>query len=223
MSNKKDTEYIRKWANKIRAIGELGGKCSNCEISETFCLQFHHLKNKTHNIARLITGRWSLVQEEIQYCQLLCANCHVELLYKGTRPDRIRKKQDCFDYLNVESCMRCDYKGRNQGSLSFHHLKEKQCNISYLIGNNTPVDVLNTELNKCIVLCANCHAKEHVDITKFERFKSRIYHKVQNYTEKQSKLNRNEVKRLFDSGVKQVDIAKQFNASKSTISLILKG
>ena len=45
---------------------------------------------------------------------------------------------------------------------------------------------------------------------------------MNNYREPQSKIDREVIKQLYLSGKKQVEIAKYFNTSKSTISEIVK-
>ena len=42
--------------------------------------------------------------------------------------------------------------------LDFHHLKDKEFNISNEI-RNLSIENLKKEINKCIVLCSNCHRK----------------------------------------------------------------
>ena len=49
-----------------------------------------------------------------------------------------------------------------------------------------------------------------------------ICEKMNNYREPQSKIDREVIKQLYLSGKKQVEIAKYFNTSKSTISEIVK-
>lgn len=64
-----------------------------------------------------------------------------------------------------------DYKGGNCsicgyanciGSLQFHHLdpSEKDFNISH-DGHTKSWDKIKTELDKCILVCANCHGELH--------------------------------------------------------------
>ena len=44
--------------------------------------------------------------------------------------------------------------------LDFHHLRDKEFNIANEI-KNLSIDNLKKEIDKCIVLCANCHRKLH--------------------------------------------------------------
>lgn len=47
--------------------------------------------------------------------------------------------------------------------LEFHHLKDKQYNISQAI-KYLPTNLFIKELKKCICLCSNCHKKLHAGI-----------------------------------------------------------
>lgn len=61
-------------------------------------------------------------------------------------------------------CCKCGY-NKYQGALQFHHLdpKQKEFTISHINLNDTnfSIDKLKEELDKCILLCANCHFEEH--------------------------------------------------------------
>ena len=51
--------------------------CVKCGEDENICLDFHHIDDKDHSIAKLaIQGNWDLLMEEIEKCIVLCANCH---------------------------------------------------------------------------------------------------------------------------------------------------
>ena len=66
------------------------------------------------------------------------------------------------EYKKTLQCARC---GENHpATLTFHHRKDTEKNFE--IGNALVLGVslkrLIAEINKCEVLCANCHAKEHL-------------------------------------------------------------
>jgi DNA invertase Pin-like site-specific DNA recombinase len=77
-------------------------------------------------------------------------------------------------------------------------------------------------LDKCDLLCANCHVLEHTDLEFFKKFEKLILDKVEKYKEPKIKLDRNVVLGMYMSGKKQSEIAKFFNTSKSTICCIIK-
>ena len=61
-------------------------------------------------------------------------------------------------------CQHCGY-GKCEGALQFHHLNptEKEFTLSEINLNDTNFSIkkLFSEVDKCILLCANCHAEEH--------------------------------------------------------------
>ena len=69
---------------KKQAVEYLGGKCCRCGYNEFISgLDFHHVKDKFGEVAKLITlskngnAAWTpLLQKELDSCVLLCRNCH---------------------------------------------------------------------------------------------------------------------------------------------------
>lgn len=45
--------------------------------------------------------------------------------------------------------------------LDFHHLGDKESSISNMITRGMPLEKIKAEIEKCVVLCANCHRIEH--------------------------------------------------------------
>ena len=46
--------------------------------------------------------------------------------------------------------------------LSFHHENgDKKANISDMVNRGYSIKRMQTEINKCVILCLNCHAKLH--------------------------------------------------------------
>ena len=63
------------------------------------------------------------------------------------------------DIKKTKACERCgcsDYR-----CLTFHHIGEKEFEISVMVRRRKPKEAILEEMMKCIVLCANCHAIEH--------------------------------------------------------------
>ena len=66
-------------ANKIRGIEYLGGKCLDChDVFHEAIYDFHHTDSKQKDItpSRLFGNKWETLQQELDKCVLLCANCH---------------------------------------------------------------------------------------------------------------------------------------------------
>lgn len=78
--------------------------------------------------------------------------------------DRQRNlKQVCIDYKGGE-CQECGYNKCN-AALEFHHLdpNEKDFNISELKKTNFN-EKIKSELDKCALLCSNCHREVHAGL-----------------------------------------------------------
>ena len=219
------------WSKKIRAINHLGGKCKKCGNDNIFNLCFHHrnTNNKDFCISEIKLLRWSTILKEIEKCDLLCCNCHKEVHHsddvKVDESYRINKNI-FLDYKNSK-CAKCSY-DKNPASLHFHHRNKDQklFDISSFSKRIKKIEDLDnyiiSELDKCEILCNNCHVEEHIDKERFEKLKDKIYKKVNDYKEIQGKINREIVYELYDNGMKKVEIAKYFNSAKSTITNIIK-
>ncbi len=69
------------WLNEYKA--QRG--CSKCGEDRGYVLQFHHTdpSRKEGSISSLINSTsWKNVLEEIEKCDVLCANCHMALHHK---------------------------------------------------------------------------------------------------------------------------------------------
>ncbi len=84
LNKEKIAEYDRKYSREHRkerrskCIEYLGGKCVKC--GATHNLQFDHIKRETkkYTIASRVTQSFTILQEELDKCQLLCAPCHLQ-------------------------------------------------------------------------------------------------------------------------------------------------
>jgi DNA-binding CsgD family transcriptional regulator len=76
---------------------------------------------------------------------------------------RRRTKLKLVEYKGGK-CQLCDY-NKSLSALHFHHLdpNEKDFSIS---GKSLSFEKLKTEVDKCILVCSNCHSEIHEGITK---------------------------------------------------------
>ena len=99
-------------------------------------------------------------------------------------------------------------------------------NIGDYVAGKLNLDISSTELldevGKCGVLCSNCHMVDHLDIDRFNNLKDDIYKKIESYKELRAPLDKEKVIRMYESGMKQVEIRKYFGCAKSTICQIIK-
>ena len=230
MNNKIKSAKILKIAKKIKGINMLGGKCVKCGDNNIFHLSFHHNStDKEISVSKIKDVRWSILKNEINKCELLCENCHAEKHFLEDNKGEKSRRNSKLVYLKYkgDKCEICNY-NKCESSLTFHHknkedklfcigsLNERISNISEL------KNYIINELDKCVILCRNCHHEKHSDVVFFEENKKEIYYKVKNYKEIQKKIPREEVIEMYKNGTKQIDISKHFNASKGTISGIIK-
>lgn len=68
------------------------------------------------------------------------------------------QKLRCIEYLGGK-CTDCGLKTENIAVYEFHHVGEKDANVSRLLQHAW--DVILKELDKCVLLCANCHRTRH--------------------------------------------------------------
>jgi len=102
----------------------------------------------------------------MRICQL-CGNNFKDYQKRGrsrcgscnTKIRRFRAKAAAIKYLGGR-CAKCGWSG-NQAAIQFHHKNPKE--KEFVIGNvaNKSWDSIKSEMKKCILLCANCHAIEH--------------------------------------------------------------
>lgn len=51
--------------------------CIDCNLGDIRVLEFDHVKNKSGNISRFVQEKgWTKILEEINKCDVVCANCH---------------------------------------------------------------------------------------------------------------------------------------------------
>jgi len=224
--SKVDDAYCLVWAKKLKAIKILGGKCQECNNDNFFLLDFHHISgDKLNTINNLRCLRWSTLESEIKKCELLCSNCH-SLKHSGYgRNNQI--KQDFMLSKHLKKCSKCSHSDENYASLCFHHVDQglKSFGMNQALSRKIKVSVqeLNDELNKCIVLCRNCHRLKHIDTDKFNRLRFYIERKMEEHKELRPEIDRKQIWDMYtNQGMRQVDIVNHFGCAKSTISMALQ-
>jgi len=225
-------QYILKWSKKIKLINSLGNVCCNCGCDNVLSLEFHHpLNDKECSINNVQTCRLSVMMKEADKCVLLCRNCHAELHYDEGGTDRRRSilKEKMLEYKNVFCCEKCGHEGSNYRSLEFHHKNPSEKSFELFsevwkvkkIKKKGIEEIILRELDKCEVICRNCHGIEHIDVEKFNTWESDIYEKIDSYKEA-NKIDKDLVLSMYNNGIRQIDIAKELNCAKSSICYLIK-
>ena len=87
-----------------------------------------------------------------------CKKCHSQFM-----KDKYHEKRlEIQDLKTEQKCIKCGY-SRCSEALHFHHIDEttKSENIARMIANSYGLERARFEIEKCVVLCANCHAEFH--------------------------------------------------------------
>lgn len=87
-----------------------------------------------------------------------CKKCYVD--YVGLRQKEIKILG--VEYLGGK-CVRCGYK-KCLAALDFHHIDPSKKDPSLATINKMRYhrwEIVKAELDKCMLLCANCHREEH--------------------------------------------------------------
>jgi len=205
---KSEIKYILKWAKKFKAITMLGGKCYGCKENNPYVLDFHHKNPNEKEFQISLVGlhkKWSTIEKEIQKCILLCRNCHITQHCSQINKRRMKIKQQMLEYKGTFKCSCCSHEDLTGISLEFHHFKHKKDNISDIISKSTGTytkqdfvltDYLLNELDKCDVICRNCHVTKHVNMTKQRELKNQINAKILTMKENQ-KIDAGQIEKML--------------------------
>jgi hypothetical protein len=158
-------------------------KCCGCQINYVtkwkpknnvwYCTK--SCANK-HNPRRHMEGKCHLCQSQISASRKYCNDCITKQRSDSKILSGIRKKN--YSKLAVKSyirklkekaiaykggkCQSCGY-NRYNGSLQFHHVNAttKSFEIS---GKSISFERLKPELDKCVLVCSNCHGEIHGNV-----------------------------------------------------------
>lgn len=93
-------------------------------------------------------------------------------LSKATNIRRSRIKVKMVEYLGGR-CQVCGY-DKYIGSLDFHHVNSKSKSFNLSVDNlYRSWEVIMAELDKCVIVCSNCHRELHAGLIKVDKNFSR--------------------------------------------------
>ena len=147
---------------EIQGTNLRNGSYGRCKC----CIQKTDLSKKESNIEKricLICGK-EFQPQYMAYSRKYCYQCSPVGLDKQANITSIRHaiKHQLVLYKGGK-CQECGY-SKCEGALQFHHLdpNEKDFNLSNKYNNGCfDMDKLKLEVDKCVLLCANCHAEKH--------------------------------------------------------------
>lgn len=101
-----------------------------------------------------------------------CKECQSLYFYEHYRANKkyyIDKAQEYKEdnrewFREFKKTLKCEVCGESDPCcLDFHHIDGdiKEYNISRMVSKGMSEEVIRKEISKCVILCANCHRKEH--------------------------------------------------------------
>jgi len=124
-------------------------RCSICKIDKPVS-DFH--KSSKRAGARTLTH--GFIQSRCKHCQNV---------------DKVEIRRRNLEHMQrikmASGCVRCGFNDA-ACALDFHHVKEKSFAVTGGKGMLASIETLNSELAKCVVLCANCHRIHHAESRK---------------------------------------------------------
>lgn len=155
---------MRKWFKHYK----IGKMCSLCKENCPACLDFHHIRpdKKTRSVSRMVNKGWpkKRILREIRKCVVLCSNCHIKL-HKGSSMIPVRNRSYIEKYVirlkNRGYCEMCNEKAPY--CLQFDHKESELKCFTIMEGIRKRKNYLEiqAEVEKCRLLCSNCHRKHH--------------------------------------------------------------
>lgn len=100
------------------------------------------------------------------------AEHHKQTTSKNRKKYKQENRDFIFEFLNKNPCNICGEK--DVLVLEFDHLHDKKYNISEMISSGLTLEVLKKEIEKCQVLCANCHRRKTAIEQNHYRFSKQI-------------------------------------------------
>jgi hypothetical protein len=163
--------YKQKYKNKtkdynrslVQQIKE-NSSCSICGETRFYCLDFHHRdpSTKKDTVCNLIRHGYStqIIKEEIDKCNIICSNCHRKE-HTNTYKYLTKKARYVLELKEKSCCSKCGLSIPE--CLDFHHINDNKTDgIGAMLRNkNFLLEDIKTEIQKCIIVCSNCHREIH--------------------------------------------------------------
>lgn len=152
---------LRAWANDYKR--ERG--CCECSVTDPAVLDFHHRRQETKlmDVGDMITHGYGTekLRKEMEKCDVLCSNCHRKEHRDSKSAGDLRGWVDDLKR-SSDGCVRCSE--TDIRALVFHHDgNTKRATVADLISEGRSKARIREEIERCVLLCSNCHRREHFD------------------------------------------------------------
>jgi hypothetical protein len=134
-----------------------------------------------------------------------------------------------FKYYTILEKSKCvDCEENNIACLQFDHVRDnKIMSVSQMVSKNYNWSSIRKEINKCDIVCANCHAKRTARRQKWYKKICNIKLKLQNNNLRyRTKLTKKEILEIRDKysseNYSYTDLSKEYGVSASWIGRIVK-
>ena len=102
----------------------------------------------------------------IKYRDFICKKCFKQQHNKRA----IEIKRKSVEYKGGKCCV-CNY-NKYQGALDFHHIDPNDKDFTIGDVPNWSFNSIKSELDKCVLLCKNCHAEVHAGLINLDKIGS---------------------------------------------------
>lgn len=156
-------EILIKLINQGLSTWKIAEKLSTNQTQVRNWLKQHNLKTNRSLVKKLdekICPKCKQLKKIDNFYQSFKSSSYCkDCISKHNTLNRQYVKQQSVDYLGGK-CSKCGY-DKCIAALEFHHLDPKEKDVDYANYKWNFNDKLKAELDKCVLLCANCHREEH--------------------------------------------------------------
>lgn len=167
LPSRKGKTYWKCVCIRCNAVKEIqGGNLGKGTYAKCSCLTGEEGYQGVEKICEICGQKFRTIRhgETRKYC-FTCSPRVDKEISRATAITSIRRavKKQLVEYKG-NKCELCGY-NKCLGALQFHHLNpnEKDFDISKAVNSSSGADMesLYQEVDKCILVCANCHAEQH--------------------------------------------------------------
>lgn len=162
--------------NKLNPKRQPQGKCKRCSATintnKSYCskecrdlsrVPRQRTKNKLCPLCGVTKDETNSFAPKGTYYQSYCRDCNAK---KSAKRARVFK-QKCVDYKGG-CCETCGY-NKCVAALDFHHKDPTQKDFSIAQQKGRVLtDTIKAEIDKCSILCSNCHREEHYRLSELK-------------------------------------------------------